>query len=411
MRRIATCRAARRVRAVALLAYAVCLLTFAAPVFASSPEPIASPSQEPAPAVLTCVLSRATVLFANSVAVTGVLTPAAEAQEVVVTIDGVEVGRAVTDAAGTYALTITPRRSGGVVASLAADPAVASEPQAVMVKVGASVSHGTVVPFLRARFVVRVAPLAYDGVVTAEVVHRRVVVGTYRARVRGGRAVFEVPLRGIDWFTLSFTLPAGDRLAGRTVQSRVQARYRTLSAGSTGSLVKGMLTAFDRLRIRVPGVGTRFTTQVKDSVMTFQKAYRLPRTYVFDRDDWRKLDGAKTIRPRHPGPSTHLEVDKTRQILMVVKNGQVVGLICVSTGATGNTPEGTFRIRTKYPYTTSGYGGILVRTMGFIGDFAIHGYTPVPPYPASHGCVREPIWACTWVYDQSSVGETLHVYR
>ena len=48
--------------------------------------------------------------------------------------------------------------------------------------------------------------------------------------------------------------------------------------------------------------------------------------------------------------------------------------------------------------------------MGFIGDFAIHGYAPVPPYPASHGCVREPIWACYWVYDHSWVGETaLHL--
>ena len=96
---------------------------------------------------------------------------------------------------------------------------------------------------------------------------------------------------------------------------------------------------------------------------------------------------------------------------MVVKGGDVCGIICVSTGATGNTPEGTFHIQQKHPFTTSGYGGILVRTMGFIGDFAIHGYSPVPPYPASHGCVREPIWACYWTYDQSWVGETLYIYH
>jgi lipoprotein-anchoring transpeptidase ErfK/SrfK len=145
--------------------------------------------------------------------------------------------------------------------------------------------------------------------------------------------------------------------------------------------------------------------------MAFQKAYRLPRTYVFNTACWRKLDGAKTIKPRHSSPATHLEVDKTRQILMVVKKGKVFGLIAVSTGATGNTPEGSFHIQQKHPFTTSGYGGILVRTMGFVGNFAIHGYSPVPPYPASHGCVREPIWACYWVYDQSSVGEALFIYR
>ena len=96
---------------------------------------------------------------------------------------------------------------------------------------------------------------------------------------------------------------------------------------------------------------------------------------------------------------------------MVVKGGKPFGIICVSTGATDNTPEGSFHIQQKHPFTTSGFGGILVRTMGFIGDFAIHGYAPVPPYPASHGCVREPIWACYWVYDHSCVGEALYIYH
>ena len=49
--------------------------------------------------------------------------------------------------------------------------------------------------------------------------------------------------------------------------------------------------------------------------------------------------------------------------------------------------------------------------MGFQGDFAIHGWPDVPPYPASHGCVREPIWACYWTYDQSWVGEVVYIYR
>jgi hypothetical protein len=35
----------------------------------------------------------------------------------------------------------------------------------------------------------------------------------------------------------------------------------------------------------------------------------------------------------------------------------------------------------------------------------------VPPYPASHGCIREPLWVAAWVYDRSYVGEQLHVYH
>jgi lipoprotein-anchoring transpeptidase ErfK/SrfK len=145
--------------------------------------------------------------------------------------------------------------------------------------------------------------------------------------------------------------------------------------------------------------------------MAFQKAYRLSRSYVFNTACWRKIDGAKLIKARHASPSTHIEVDKGRQILMIVKGGKPWGIICVSTGATGNTPEGTFRIQQKHPYTSSGFGGTLVRTMGFQGDFAIHGWVDVPPYPASHGCVREPIWACYWTYDNSWVGETVYIYH
>jgi cell wall hydrolase len=429
MREVVHGRAYHWVRALALLAVAVCALAFAAQALAaSSPEPVpaspaagesaapaaagsASPTAEPVPTTLTCVVSAASVVFGDAVTVTGVLDPVAEAQEVVVTFGGVEVGRVLTDAAGAYEFMFTPRRSGAVVAALAADSAVAGPTRALAVKPKASLSHGALVPFLPSTFVVKVAPTAYNGVVVLKVVHRKVTVGTFKARVRNGRAVFQVPLRGVDGFTLTFTLPAADGLAGRSIQTKVAVRAKTLSAGSSGPYVKGMLTALQRLRFRVPNIGTSFTAQVKDSVMAFQKAYRLSRTYVFNTECWRRIDGATVIKPRHAGPSTHIEVDKARQILMVVKGGDVHGIICVSTGATGNTPEGTFRIRTKYPYTTSGYGGILVRTMGFIGDFAIHGYAPVPPYPASHGCVREPIWACTWVYDQSFVGETLYIYH
>jgi hypothetical protein len=298
-----------------------------------------------------------------------------------------------------------------VVATLTADPSVASAPQALAVKPKATVTHGALVPFLTSTFIVKTSPATYDGLVVVKVSHRGAVVGTYKARAKDGKAKLRFPLRGVDGFTLGVTLPAAAGLDGRTVSAKVVVRARTLSAGSSGPYVRGMLTALQRLRFHVPGLGYSFTSQVKDVVMAFQKAYRLPRTYVFNAACWRKIDGARLIKARRSSPSTHIEVDKSRQILMIVKGGKPWGIICVSTGATGNTPEGTFRIQQKHPYTSSGFGGTLVRTMGFHGDFAIHGWVDVPPYPASHGCVREPIWACYWTYDNSWVGETVYVYR
>ncbi len=414
-----------------LLAVMVCLLAVTAPALAASPQPAAAspgavaavaspaPADAASPAVaaspvsstLTCVLSKAAVVYGDSVTVSGQLDPAAEGQAVSIKFGDTVAGTVATDATGAYTLTFAPHRSGDVVAQLAGDASVATVGQTLSVKPKFSVSHGRLVPFLLSRFVVKVTPSAYNGVVVVRMVHRGVTVGSYRARVKGGSAVLQIPLRGVDGFTLNVTLPAAAGLAGRSFQTKVAVPAKKLSVGSSGPYVKGMLTGLQRLKFRIPGMGSTFTKSVKDSVMAFQKAYRLSRTYVFNTACWRKLDGARLIKPRRASPSTHIEVDKGRQILMVVKGGKPVGIICVSTGATGNTPEGSFRIQQKHSFTTSGGFGILVRTMGFVGNFAIHGYWPVPPYPASHGCVREPIWACYWVYDHSFVGEALFIYH
>lgn len=407
MRQTAARTRRRRGLLAAAILVALCATLLPAAVAAAS----SSPSPEPSPATaVTCALSPSAVIFGETVTVSGVVTPAVAGQAVAVVLAGVRAATAVTDATGAYSVEITPRRSGDVVARLL-DDGTQSEARRLVVKPKVTVTHGTPTPFLSLRYVVKIEPSTYGGTITAGVVHRGERVATVKAAVRGGKAVLQVPLRGVDKFVVTLSLPAADGFGARTLESTVRAKGARVATGSSGVRVRGLLTALSRLKIRVPYVGTTFDAQCADAVMAFQKAYRLPRTYVFDGDDWRKLDGAKPVKPRYSGPSTHIEVDKGRQILMVVKNGAVYGLIAVSTGATGNTPEGSFHIQQKHPYTTSGYGGILYRTMGFVGDFAIHGYAPVPPYPASHGCIREPMWVAAWVYDRSFVGERLYVYH
>ena len=62
--------------------------------------------------------------------------------------------------------------------------------------------------------------------------------------------------------------------------------------------------------------------------------------------------------------------------------------------------------------TTTWLGpAILYRTMTFHTHYAIHGFPSVPSYPASHGCVRIPIWIADWLYQQSTVGEPVYVYE
>ena len=96
---------------------------------------------------------------------------------------------------------------------------------------------------------------------------------------------------------------------------------------------------------------------------------------------------------------------------MVVRDGKTESVVSVSTGATGNTPEGAFRIRWKALATTTWLGpAILYRTMTFLGnEYAIHGFPSVPAYAASHGCVL--MWLADWLYRRSSVGERVYVYH
>jgi len=361
-------------------------------------------------ATLSCTLSQPAVAFGASVTVTGVVDPALEGQEVAVALAGVDVGTTLTDATGAFALQFAPRLSGDVTARLLADGSV-SAPSPLVVRPAVSVSHGALIPFLRTRFVLRVAPATYGGHVTARVFHHDRLVATVRGRCVDGRAVLSVPLRGIESFSVRFELEPTAELGGEVAKQSVRLEWRRLAVGSSGPRVRGLLTQLRRLRVCVPGVGGRFTNDVADAVVGFQKAYRLPRTYVMSLDDWRRLDRAARVRPRFATPARHLEIDETRQILMLVTDGVVIGVVPVSTGATGNTPEGAFSILRKNSMSSTYDGSVaLPRFMTFYGTMGIHGYPLVPPYPASHGCVREPLWVADWVYDRAFVGERLYIY-
>ncbi len=396
----------RRALAGALVALCV-LLVPATLASASSPAP--SATGDPAPTSITCVLALAAVGYGDHVAVSGQVLPAA-AQTITLTLDGVAIGTAEADASGAYAFDLVAH-GGGQVAAVAAD-GTASAAALLVVRPKLSVGHGAAVPFLSTRFVVSVTPSAYAGVVTLRVMHRGALVATVKGRVAGGKLTLSVPLRGIGAFDLRFSAAASGSLSTRALDARVVVKWARVAAGTKGPMARGLLTALYRLKVRVPFIGTSFTASCGDALVAFQKAYRLPRTRVADGDDWSRLDVAKVIKPRFASPSVHVEVDKTRQILMVVRNRAVYGYIAVSTGATGNTPEGSFRIQRKSPATSTFYGsGTLTWVMGFIGNFAIHGYPLVPAYPASHGCIREPLWVAHWTYTQSFVGERLYVYR
>jgi hypothetical protein len=158
------------------------------------------------------------------------------------------------------------------------------------------------------------------------------------------------------------------------------------------------------LHYALPHVDGYYGLDTYQAVLTFQKVQRLPWTGRVDRRVWARLQRAHVPRARYGG--THLEVSKRRQYLLVVRGGIVAAAVHVSTGATGNTPVGRWHVYRKTP----GWDWVLWYPMYFFRGFAIHGYPSVPSYPASHGCVRVPMWIAPRIYAMNAWGTTVFVY-
>jgi len=189
----------------------------------------------------------------------------------------------------------------------------------------------------------------------------------------------------------------------RRLTSRVVAP--SLALGSRGPSVRALERRLRELRYALRGVDSVYETDTLEAVLAFQKVAHLERTGRVDGALWRRLLTATPPRPRYAG-GTHIEVDKTRQVLFEVVGGKVERVIHVSTGVTGNTPLGRWRVYRK----VTGFDWVLWYPLYFLRGFAIHGYPSVPAYPASHGCVRVPMWIAPSLFARHGYGATILVY-
>jgi hypothetical protein len=361
-------------------------------------------------------VSTVTAEYGERVVMFGQVQPGVAGEEVALELESAgtwtEVARATTGADGTFSMEIVAHGNGALRAH-ALGSGTLSTPAVLLVVPKVTVRTRRGLAFVGAKVFARIEPSAYAGRVTLTVERAGRTVGTVTAGAALGRVEARVPTPGIGRFTVTLAFSSAEDLIGRSITTTVEARARTLRSGSSGPDVRALTRRLAGLRFHVPPASAAFGPELTDAVIAFQKAYRLERTGVVGPTTWRRLERARVLKPRYRKPSPHIEIDKTRQILLVVRGGEVQAVLPASTGATGNTPEGRHQIRWKALATTTWLGpAILYRTMTFYGNsFAIHGYYSVPAYPASHGCVRIPIWAADWLYNQSPVGETVYVYR
>ncbi len=153
---------------------------------------------------------------------------------------------------------------------------------------------------------------------------------------------------------------------------------------------------------------------------------------AFQKWEGRDITGKLTLReleairngvapkPRDLGYE-HVEVDVDRQVLMLVGEEGAVRVLPVSTGndkpfmdqgqmSVAYTPRGRFVVYDKTYGWENGDLGSVYYANYISGGVAIHGYLTVPATPASHGCIRIPMFAAREVSHLLPVGTIVLVY-
>ncbi len=165
------------------------------------------------------------------------------------------------------------------------------------------------------------------------------------------------------------------------------------------------------------GVDGGYGLTTRQAVMAFEKYMGLDADGRVDQATADALTN-QTLRPIARADSgTLIEVDKDRQLLFFVIDGQTAWILNTSTGngesyteadqntpgemisGVSLTPSGLHRVNRERPEGWwEGDLGQIYRPKYFVGGVAVHGSNSIPNYPASHGCVRVSVPAMDWIW-------------
>jgi peptidoglycan hydrolase-like protein with peptidoglycan-binding domain len=162
-------------------------------------------------------------------------------------------------------------------------------------------------------------------------------------------------------------------------------------------------------------------SSLRHALTAFQKIEGRKRTGVLTVEELEALRGAQRPRPFETG-YPHIEVDLHRQVLFVVDVAGADLRILPISSASGDffteggetrqaiTPTGRFKVYRKIQGWRKSTLGLLYYPSYIHYGIAIHGAQAVPPDPASHGCIRIPMFAAREFSAITTVGMVVIVY-
>lgn len=219
-----------------------------------------------------------------------------------------------------------------------------------------------------------------------------------------------IPLAG--WFG---PLPPGGEEPPRLVG------LPELTEGDTGPAVVTLQDELARRGLYRGPIDGNYGEETAYAVNAFHKAIGAERTFDFETGDTFRLEAFELPPlPDRPDEPDRVEVDIGRQLMYVIRGGEVITIVPVSTGGSytyfsprndavvaAGTPRGDFTLfGLAYGWHCDPLTGwCIYNPWSFTEFYAMHGYRDVPAYPASHGCVR----VTTWDSDELTFGDYLFV--
>ncbi len=200
----------------------------------------------------------------------------------------------------------------------------------------------------------------------------------------------------------------GQQAGGSAKSKKFSLKYIDLDPGDRGPAVK----LFNEL-LRDQGYfntdKNNYGSHTQRAVMAFRKVNGMARNFNADPGIFKKLASGKGgFKAKYPNAAKHTEVDISKQVMALVSGGEVKYVFHIATGAAATpSDQGSFTYYRKDP----GFNSLgMYYSVYYNRGEATHGYHSVPPYPASHGCIRNPIPDSVFIYNWIDLGDKMYVY-
>lgn len=152
-----------------------------------------------------------------------------------------------------------------------------------------------------------------------------------------------------------------------------------------------------------------YGSHTERAVMAFRKVNGMARNFQATPGIFQILAAGKGgFSVQYPNAGKHVEVDISHQVMALSDGGEAKYVFHIATGAAATpSDQGAFTFYSKDP----GYNSLgMYYSVYYNRGEATHGYASVPPYPASHGCIRNPIPDSVFIYNWIDLGDKMYVY-